>query len=86
MRIISIKHEDKPYNINLTDVNAYPYGYYKIEWDNETLLEIKSSPIYIEHREENRLVLPSIKNFEELTFVVSIIHGIFEDNIINQTF
>ena len=86
MRTIPITHEDKSYEINLTHVNAYPYGYYKIEWENETLLKIMSSPIYLEHREENRLVLPPFRNFEELTFFSSIAQGIFVDFITNQTF
>jgi len=79
MKKIPITHEDKNYQVNVTLIEAYSSGYFIIEWKNKTLQRIIPSPIYMEYRNGNSMVLPPSRNLKELTFFTSIAQGIFLD-------
>jgi len=85
MRKIPIIHEDKKYKVEVTLVESYSSGYFKIEWKNKKLQKIIPSPIYMEYRCGSGMVLPPARNVKELTFFTSIAQGIFLDYFNNQT-
>lgn len=84
MRKIPITYENKEYQIEVVLVESYSSGYFKVEWVNKKLQKILASPIYIEYRCGNGMVLPPARNVKELTFFTSIAQGIFLDYFNNK--
>ena len=84
MRKIPITHEDKEYQIEVVLVESYSSGYFKVEWANKKLQKIVASPIYMEYRCGNGMVLPPARNVNQLTFFTSIAQGIFIDYFNNK--
>jgi len=85
MKQLNITYEDKEYPVQVLVVEAYASGYFKIEWENETLQEILASPIYIEYKNGNGMVLPPTRNGKQLALFASIAQGIFIHYFNNQT-
>lgn len=81
MKKIQIDYKNDIYEVNVTYINAFPYGYYKIEWDNAELLKIIASPVYISSNKEGGLSIPYCTNLAELTLLFSITSGIFTNLI-----
>ena len=84
MKKIPITLENKEYQIEVVLVESYSSGYFKVEWVNKKLQKILASPIYIEYRCGNGIVLPPARNLKELTFFTSIAQGIFLDYFDNK--
>ncbi len=84
MKTIQIIHSDKYYNINIEFISAFPYGYYKISYDDKELTKIISSPVFIECKTDNSLSISHVSNLEQLTLLNSILTEIFMNQIMNS--
>lgn len=84
MKTIQIINNKKQYNVNIEFINAYPKGYYKIDYEDEELLKIIPSPVFIECKNDNSLSISHVSNLEQLTFLTSILSSIFTNEIINS--
>jgi hypothetical protein len=84
MKTINIDYNSKNYQVEVSLQNAFPYGYYKIDYDNHELLKIIPSPVFFECKNNNSLSIPHVSNLEQLTLLTSIVSGIFINQIINS--
>jgi hypothetical protein len=76
MKTVSISYHEKNYKVNISFLEAWPDGFYKIDWEDKDLLKLYSSPVYIS-KSANRLVIPPVKTLNEVTFLMSLISAIF---------
>ena len=84
MNKIQIINANKKYNLNIEFINAFPIGYYKIDYEDVELLKIIPSPVFIECKNDNSLSISHISNIEQLTFLTSILTAIFTNEIMNS--
>jgi hypothetical protein len=84
MKTISIIHNDKHYFVNIEFIYAHQYGYYKINYENEELIKIIPSPVFIECKNDNSLSISHVGNLDQLTLLTSILTGIFTNQIMNS--
>jgi hypothetical protein len=84
MKTINIDYNSKNYQVEVSLQNAFPYGYYKIDYDNDELLKIIPSPVFFECKNNNSLSISHVSNLEQLTLLTSIVSGIFINQIMNS--
>ncbi len=84
MKTIQIIHPKKNYNVNIEFINTNGNGYYKIDYEDEELLKIIPSPVFIECKNDNSLSISNVSNLEQLTLLTSILTGIFTNQIMNS--